>query len=416
MLRRAVVPFFVLGGTLIGCIAPEESSDTPRTFRAPPAAVGEGSEAIAGGYLDSTDPAAVGIFIQLGQESAICSGSLLAPNMVLTARHCVSQTNNDANGVHCSTTDFGPTFNPNRFYVTTKTNFPQSPSAYRSVAEVVPLPVGDSLLCGQDMAILILAENIPAEEATPYVPRVDTALGSGEQYYAVGYGSTDDYGNGAGSRRRRDTLYVACAEDGCGERYDMTFSEWLGDTGICSGDSGGPALDLQNRVVGVTSRGVQGCDDPVYGATHAWGEWIKETAARAATMGGYDPASWVTGWPTDPAFSFEVGQACTDGAECASSYCFRETCTRQCNEAAPCPEGYACEAPDAAGGVSICTVPAEDPPPDEDDAASASSGGSSDDATDAGGCTIGLQRDPVTPVPWLVGAALALGLARRRRR
>ena len=70
-------------------------------------------------------------------------------------------------------------------------------------------------------------------------------------------------------------------------------SEWASvDAPICSGDSGGPALDDQGRVFGVASRGDPNCEIAVYGDVSNWAPFIVDTALSAALIGGYDAPEW----------------------------------------------------------------------------------------------------------------------------
>jgi len=388
----------LVGGIVVlfvaGCGGPIESDPDEEV-------VVDTSAAIKGGYTDGDDSAAVGIADF--QHGAICTGSLIGPNLVLTARHCVSNTQNDSNGVICTQTTAGPAYSPKVFGVTTLANLNDTGfNDWRDVVEVVTLPT-DSKFCGQDEAILILADNIPASEATPYVPRVDSALAKNEEYDAIGYGVTSDndtQGTTAGQRRRRDSLFVDCAETDCmNVGAYVKESEWIGDTGICSGDSGGPALDLQGRVVGVTSRGGAGCTSPVYGSVHSWGDWIKTTAVHAAEVGGYDPPLWATGWPTDPNYNYPVGGECGDCPICVSNQC-----SRFCSDDAPCPTGYECA---DVSGKSVCKPK---PKAANDD------GGDSGDGTSCSISDAGRSgADPTNPVPWFAMAFSVTGLALGRR-
>jgi hypothetical protein len=393
------LPLLVGLAALPGCgAAPGESE---------PASLGVAVEPIKGGYNDTSDTNVVDIiwYVQGAQDYSECSGSLLAPNMVLTARHCVANILNMSQGIDCSVSKFGASDKPGNFYVSTAAVLAQDfPNGFHTVREVLT-PPGPSSVCGQDQAILILSDSIT--DATPLVPRVDTHIALGESYSAIGFGNTNDTA-GAGQRRRRDNLAVSCVGSSCDAPGIAKLHEFVGGDGTCEGDSGGPAMDGQGRVVGVLSRGNMGCINSVYGDVWAWGNWISTTAIHAAQVGGYDAPPWTAGYPTDPIYSFPVGDVCPDApAACASGLCLGDAagsyCTRVCADNAPCPDGYTC---DAIEGQQICNrVPtAVKPAPTT--------------PTTSSGCSIN-GADPTKPVPWVTGAAIglaALALLRRRPR
>ncbi|MBT6433950.1 MAG: S1 family peptidase [Deltaproteobacteria bacterium] len=302
-------------------------------------AIEQDSAAISGGYNDNEDTAVVGIVSLANNSLGICSGTLIAPNVVLTAQHCVAPTSSE--GVLCGATTFGQSYDPSGLFISTKRRLTQSPDDYYSTAEIL-VPPGGSDFCGYDIALMILNNPVDPAEATPRIAAVDVDLEQSDGYYAVGYGATDGAGSGSGQRRRRDGLYVACVADECPPAY-TTYQEMIGDTGVCQGDSGGPAFDLEHRVVGIASRGSAGCEMPIYTYVRAWGDWIKDKVIYGTTGAGVDTPKWAYGAPTDPIYTLRVGAECTTDSDCESNMCRDGYCTRPCEDLAPCPDSFMCE-------------------------------------------------------------------------
>jgi hypothetical protein len=251
---------------------------------------------IVGGQNDTTHKGVFGIVIQ---NMALCSGSLIAPNLILTARHCVAELSTGDGDVDCTNSTFSEPFAPGGFDLTWTQNLngTVSPSSLYGATEVrVPT---DDHVCGNDVALIFLDQNVPPTDAATIEPRVDEAPVTNETFEAVGYGlnsASDATGTSAGVRRQAGGNNVACvgAVECLGTR--ARNNEWAAYVPICHGDSGGPALDEEGRAIGVASRADVDCVLGLYGSVAAWKSFIVEGAVDAATQGGYDPPAW-TGEP-----------------------------------------------------------------------------------------------------------------------
>ncbi len=332
------------------------------------AAVESSRQGIVGGVEVAGSSAVVGVGISVGRgySSWMCTGTLIAPNLVLTARHCVSFDLQGGDGsVDCSKPDKLTDGTGPMFRVTTLSPRPsdlEGPGVYKGTGEVWRAPGTSGNLCGQDMALIRLeGAGVPARVATPIVPRVTEIAEKSEHFSAVGFGMTDPK-----VQAQNDDRYllaeqtVTCVGKACLAFMGETFaSEWQGTARTCPGDSGGPALDSEGRVFGVLSRGPQGCLSSLYGDVGSWRDEIARVGREAAEAGGYPAPAWAL--PDDTTPRPAAGEPCSATKPCADGLsCGKAgdgpTCLQSCDAARPaCPEGLICER--EPGGPALCVPP-----------------------------------------------------------
>jgi V8-like Glu-specific endopeptidase len=404
---------------------------------------GTAASAIQGGATDTEHLFSVGV-VQLGQTTVeFCSGSLLAPNLVVTARHCVAALSSPQ--IDCSQSTFGALVAASTLFVTTDTVISQN-SGFVGVAPngiYVPSGPGQDMVCGNDIAVLVLAKPIdlpggyPAGYVVPAISPPLTDPSHSTTVAAIGYGidtPTDDAGVTAGTRRIKENVSLACIPndpnftDCFADPQAMQFlsaNEFIsGDETTCEGDSGSSVYDQTQFNAGkwvgygVLSRGSVSADgldcvQPIYTRFDAWGALLAQAAAAAAQAGGYTMPSWATGVtvpadasPATPSAGAVDGTPCSTSSECESQNCLAYDgahyyCASACVAGTSCVAGFMCVGP--AGG-NYCFP---------SNAGSGGSGGSS-------GCAVASpgegSRAPASGSWFAAYLGVALGMLRWRNR
>ncbi len=290
-MKRTLLGFVILFGfvTWVGCTT--EDSVTPAALR----------QAIIDGVPD-TDPAHMAV-VAIWDEAALCSGTLIAPRVVLTAGHCLYRRDGT------------------RFQAIFGNETQAAPMRKVIAARLHPEYEPYSLI--NDIALLYLAE--PAPDGILPIPALPAGLSLthddvGGPLVFSGFGR-----NELGQFTRKLTvtgvLGFVCDDEGSCSGLGrpaavntICYDQELG--GPCFGDSGGPAFvtrDGVEYVAGITSYGDWRCAE--YGCStqvDRFDEFIQ--SFLNATKG--------------------QGAACADAAECLSNHCADGVC---CD--------YACERP-----------------------------------------------------------------------
>jgi len=192
-----------------------------------------------------------------------CTGALVAPNVLLTARHCVSNitpgmfTCTDAGEITPDSKGgrFGALIDPAniKVYVGAEFNEPLAAVGAKVFATQTPS------ICRNDLATVVLDREITGVPILPI--RLDRGNQRGERIRAVGFGETENSTRGV--RYAKDNLAI----------NQVGTSQFLADgdpipprtflvlgAALCVGDSGGPALTKDGAVTGVYSQLGGACD------------------------------------------------------------------------------------------------------------------------------------------------------------
>jgi len=357
---RTIVSLTAFGAALAACAGQPQAES-----------IGTSQEEIIAGSTSpsSQDAAVLLVHFDGGGSYAACTATLVAPNLVLTARHCVSHAVEepfycDADGALVAAGPGGGTvtsdFAADELYVFTGTKRPNLQlGKVQAAAHGKTLFHDDSkVLCGNDLALVVLDHDVAGATIAPI--RLDGPIAVGEKLTAVGWGATTSTETPLVRQQRSGIVVRHVGPFGKGSVSAVPANDFSVGESICAGDSGGPAISEETgAVIGVVSRGGNGTNDPDDLAAGCIGastinHYTQTAPFKDLILSAFESARqepWVESG-IDPRLS-KFGVACGSNEDCRSNICSQGTCGQSCATEA-CPNGFVCQ---TEGGDKMCRAP-----------------------------------------------------------
>ncbi len=288
------------------------------------------------------------VVLQNYESGGLCTGTLIAPRVVLTAKHCVQRPFAE-----------GPA-SPSQIVVGVGDNIRRLSNVLRvqSISTTPGIYTEDSRgsigrdLIGVDVAVMLLQSGVAGIDPIP-IRREDPGPLVGQTITAVGFGQTPSGQVGV--------KYTAMGRVQ-GVTGDLIYVGPL----TCQGDSGGPAITSDNEVAGVVSFGAGSCGSG-YGAYNAifnFQEMIDEVLTQGGSClddgeercdGGDNDCDDLIDETCTP-----IGGGCAADDECLGLTC-RDTiagrvCTQPCDPLRPefgCGPGLYCAFAEGCSGYCV---------------------------------------------------------------
>ncbi|MDP9035819.1 MAG: S1 family peptidase [Myxococcota bacterium] len=280
------------------------------------------------GVLDrGADPAVVAVDAGDGR---LCTGALVAPDVVLTSRSCVAATVGDPLALQCRSViaQALSARDPRSLRILVGDDL--SSAVERARGRRIISPAAD-LVCAADIALVVLDATI--DDIRP-LPVRTTGAAQGDRVRTIAYGRFT-------SRQSIEKIvrdHVQVLDSGSEE---LVLAE-----SVCDRAMGGPALsELTGEVVGVSARDDgTSCDGGSGAAVYTRSDVYLALVAEALAQGSV-PAKGGSMLRTRKG-PVDMGSMCASAADCAAGVCLTSTdaqyCSRTCDPHDRCPSRFVC--------------------------------------------------------------------------